>query len=205
MADTSTEKPKRNGNLERTRAQCSRDLDIWAAVALSFESFVATECTVPKSREVSGIDEEMADLVEQHLAEVYRLRAEGGTKKSWSKLSDDIKDAKLRSAIIDALARAWITDQKKFDKVGSKFDSGRRQIVNRHGDIAEEYETFLEVSRWLDAFDNQNIRRVVLKVRPRKGRWSGLGSDRKSWIKARLYNRNRAKVDRFLNWWSSQL
>lgn len=68
-------KPESNGHFERIRAQCSRDLDIWAAVALSFESFVATEPTVPKSREVSGIDEEMADLVEQHLAEVYRLRA----------------------------------------------------------------------------------------------------------------------------------
>jgi len=186
--------------LAKIRQKCNTDLDVWAAVEVVWAN--ADPLKLPTRDDALGIGEGDTEILEYVVMQINMLRALG--TKRIKKTRDTDWDSKMRSAIVDTLLKAL---SKQYDFHGSNVvrqKSGLRDLLGKDG-FDPVYETWQEVQAAIDNSFIADLERSVLVMRPRKGKWAGMGSDRKKWQKYQQEARHLRNVNRFLDDWSLNL
>lgn len=172
------------GAYKRFRAELSRKLDVWAACERAEAAGFVN--LVPEMSEALGIPEILQAIADEHEGEVNLAIALGRSKR-------DPKQARIRSALLELLRKYLLQDAKRFGHCRGRESKPMKQVIS-HKDVPYEWVVWCEMSKMLP----DDVARAARKVRPRKGKWQGMGSDRLKWNEWRQYRRQRETVDKWL-------
>lgn len=186
--------------LSGLRSKCKSNLDVWASVEVCRAYADPVKC--PSMEDAIGRYSDDKDFAEYVLGQVFMLR-EAGTRKVKKNRETDW-DAKMRSAIVDTILRAMKPD---FDFHGTgkvRQAPGLKDIVTKDG-FDPVMEVWDETQRAIDGSTINDLEVSILVVYPRRGKWSGMGSDHGKWTKYRNEARHIRLVNKFVSDWSREL
>jgi len=195
------------------RSSVRTRLDVWAAVEVC-RSIDPSSC--PLVDDATGRWEKLSSLLEQYQAEFIALNDRASLKfknarplKRTSEAEEDarlaynsvVSDARLRVSMVEFLIKLLTKDTKKFAKIGGKNQRTTKDALSQHG-LADEICTWMEVDDLINSCEDASARRSILKIHPRRGRWSGYTTtgEKSTQYSYRQGKCHRRAVEAFIDW-----
>lgn len=200
----------------KARNRCSVELDVWAAVEIcrrelgpewspTFDDATGKwqmcDETIEEFRAQRNLLNDFAEKRVRHPRPLSKASREREFDKKLEKW--EVNDAKVRVAVVDVLLKVW--SATRFQNKAGKPTPTRKPLIGKDGTFSNEYETWSRVSSQLWGNELKDIEISVLRVRPRKGRWSGMGSDRRKTQRYYSESRHVRNVNRFLDEWAMRI
>lgn len=214
--DSAKELERRCAKWRAVRSRCSADLDVWAAVEIC-RAIDASES--PVRDDAVGKWEEFDELVDEFIVaySTLQLTAEKKVRKrnplrrltpaqERERLLEmrAVYDARLRMAMIDVLFKFLTQDARRFGQLAGRINRTVKPAITSDGAYSSEIETWAIVGSALWTYGPEDAWTSAIRVRPRKGRWSGV-TDRKAMYRWRAEARHRRIVSQFLDRWTTAL
>jgi len=170
---------------KRARAELSRKLDVWAACEAVWGAGLSN--LVPEMSEALGVPEILKKLADLKDDEINLAIGMGNSRH-------DPMDYKIRSAMLEVLRKFLVAEAKRYGHCPGK-ESKPLKVVLSHKDVPHEFGIWAEMEEILPL----EVAVAARKVRPRAGKWQGMGYDRERWNEWRGMRRHRKLVEDWLS------